>query len=303
MNEKENLTAITQASSNSFSAVLLISFTAFTLLCIIPTTFSYQFQNPPDVEISDTPIYHAIHSNSYLISLISSASMSVHLIVDFVGHSIISQDEVFSYRDSFSKLVILAFLLTPDAAQLFLVIPQSNYVAFMLVRFGRYLSWISATFGYLSRYGGNLWGSALVLSGVCAVDIGFVLKFVSYFNIHLSLVRIIGNSFLGIGILLFLIVTYQHIRQQINFYMKNIQMSSNDYCCNVYLVSFWFTCLGVSFLLIFYDFPDWYQINTNMVVSDTMMFTVYYVFITVFQGKAALVDAIASKVLNSPLSP
>jgi len=33
-----------------------------------------------------------------------------------------------------------------------------------------------------------------------------------------------------------------------------------------------------------------------MVVVETMLFTIYYVLITVFQGKAALVDAIASKV-------
>jgi len=216
--------------------------------------------------------------------------------VDFVGHSLISRDDLFSYRDSFSKLVILAFLLTPDAAQLFYVIPQEHYVAFVLIRFIRYIFWISATFGYLVRYGGEVWSSKLVVLGVAAVDIGCILKFISYFNISLKIVRTFGNCFLGIGLLIFAIISYKYIYQQYITYTRQREIKSNDYCCNVYLISFWITCFGLTFLLFFNDFPNWYQIKVEIVVVETMLFTVYYVLITVFQGKAALVDAIASKV-------
>ena len=277
-------------------AVFFISLASIISLCVIPSFFSFQFQSPPDLEIKSTPIFKAVHSNSYLISLISSASMSVHLLVDFVGHNFISREDIFSYRDSFSKLVILAFLLTPDLAQLFIVIPESNYVAYMLIRFIRYVSWMSATFGYLARYGGPIWCSKAVIFGLFLVDLAWILKFISFFDVHLNSLAIISNSLVAFGLIIFAVISYQYIRKQIIFFMKNIQISSDDYCCNVYLVAFWITCFGLAFQLMFNDFPHWYEVNTEMVVAETMLYTVYYVVITVFQGKAALVDAVASKV-------
>ena len=223
--------------------------------------------------------------------------MSVHLLVDFLGHSLISREEILSYRDSISKLVILAFLLTPDVTLLFIVIPEGNCFAFMLIRYLRYVAWIAASFLYLEIYGGRVWkGSKVITIGVLIVDIGFILKFISYFNIRLALARTIGNWFLGIGILLLAQVTYQYIRQQLDTFVKKFKIDSDDYCCNVYLVAFWITCFGHAFILIFYDFPNWYEIKTETAVAETMIYTVYYVVITVFQGKAALVDAVASKV-------
>jgi len=222
--------------------------------------------------------------------------MSTHLLVDIVGHSLISHEDLFSYRDSFSKLVILSFLLTPDLAQLFLVIPEENYVVYLLIRFLRYISWICATFGYLISYGGYVWSSILVTSGVIAMQFGLILKFTSFFDIHLYIMATIGNIFFCIGALFIVFVTYRYIYQQVLLFKNSIQMSADDYCCNVYLFAFWITFTGLVFLLIFNDFPHWYDINVEIVVIETILFTVYYVVITVFQGKAALIDAIASKV-------
>ena len=288
--------------SMNAAAIYLLSLLSIVLLFTISTIHSFQFERPPNADLSAIAIVEAIRSNNYLISIISSIAMSVHLLFDFVGHIFLYANEL-SYRDSFSKLVILSFLLVPDIAQLFFVIPDGNYFAYSLIRYIRIFCWISATFGYLAQYGGKFWNSTFVILGVITFDIGCLLKFSSYFKISFSILRMIGNCCCLMGILFFIIVTFQYIYYEIIKHKKYTHFNANIYCCNVYLIAFWTTCIGLCVLSVVNNFPDWYEMNTWKIIIETMLYTIYYILITVFQGKAALIDAISCKVSSNGYIP
>ena len=267
-------------------------------LCMMPHFLSWQLKFPEGQASEMYPIVKAICSKEYLLSLVSSASMSFHMIVDIFGHSLFSKGYIYSYRNFYSKILIILFLLTPDLVQLFIVIPNLDYYSFFLFRYIRYLTFCMVTFLYLTHCGGNIWRSYIPLNGLIAILSGFILKYYLYFldtNSFSSLVPI-ALCLQAIGTLLTGLCTYRWCRKLYRNKAEGKRMTSDQYCCNIYLLGFWIVCIALWFQTIYNNFPIWYNTNTSMAVEENCFFTVYYILITVFEGHAVLMEAITSQV-------
>ena len=283
------------------SFLLCITVTGVIIL-FIPIVIGWKFPFPSSEysSINDLPIVIGIKSIEYKMSLISSISLSVHMVLDYVGHIIVSPEDFFSYRDSTSNLVLLIALLVPDLIQFFYIIPYVDYVLFHYVQYIRFILGTCTTLGYLSTFGGTFWRSYEVILSALFVTLGSILRFYScYFNNETLIILVAATLFsFGIASIFIFILLKRWIVDlyQNNFKHSKSLLTTDQYCCNIYLVSFVITVTGLWLLLFIYRIPPWYLYDTLCLVSETMLFSVYYVVITVFQGRAAVREAAISKV-------
>ena len=284
----------------SCGLIVVLSFCSV-VMYLIPLSLNWKLPLPSDVrtQTSSLAVMDAIKSNAYLISLVSSASMSIHMLVDLFGHGMLSnRKEFFIYRDSLSNLIILISLLIPDFIQLTYVIPYHDPLAFHIVHRIRNVLILFATFGFLSIYGGKVWRSLGILIAIAFANIGFILKFYSYFMsqeyfLHLS---IISACLLAIGTIVFFCQSITWIKGIVSLYRSQQKISTDEYCCNVYLIAFWMSTAWFWSLALQNGQRNWYEFTTNSAVQLNMIFAAYYILIAVFQRHAAIRDAVICNV-------
>ena len=73
-------------------------------------------------------------------------------------------------------------------------------------------------------------------------------------------------------------------------------MTSDQYCCNIYLLGIWSLCIALWFQTTHNKFRHCFDQNTSMVVGENCYFTTCYILITVFEGHAVLIETITSQV-------
>ena len=279
---------------------LLLGFVSI-FLCFMPLFLSWHLKLPNGHSPESYPVVIAINSQEYLLSLVSSASMSFHVVIDIFGHSLFSKGYIFSYRNFYSKILIVLFLLTPDLGQLLVVIPNLDYNSFFLFRYTRYLALSTITFLYLTHCGGSIWRSSTLLKGLIPIYGGFILKYYLYFlDTHtFSSLVLVAVCLQAVGTFLIAICTYRWCRKLYRDNAEGKKMTSDQYCCNIYLLGFWIVCIALWFQAIYNHLPDWYDTNTSMAVEENCFFTVYYILITVFEGHAVQMVAITSQVMDT----
>ena len=231
-------------------------------LCVLPYFLSWRLQFPKNRASNAYAIEIAINSTEYLLSLVSSASMSFHMIVDIFGHSVFSRGYIYSYRNFYSKILIIFSLLT--------------------------------------HCGGGVWRSHTLLYGLVGIQSGFVLKYYLYFqdaNAFSSLV-FIAIALQTVGLLLTALITYRWCTQIYQNIAEGKKLTSDEYCCNIYLLGFVIVGSALAFQSSYYRFPNWFDLNTSMAVGENCYFTVFYVLITVFEGHAVQMEAITSQVMR-----
>ena len=270
------------------------------LISCIPIMINWKFPFPTDSPPEDLPMIVGIKSIEYKMSLISSMSLSVHMVVDYLGHAIVSPEDFLSYRDSKSNLILLVSLLVPDVIQYFCIIPYEDFVLFHCIQYIRFILITCTTLGYLSAFGGSLWHTHEVIITAIFIAIGSILRFYSCFFTEeiLILFEVVSISSFGIGSFALFVLLKRWFLDiyRNNFHHNTLLLSYDQYCCNIYIVAFAVTVFGLWMLLFVYKVPVWYQYDMIFLVSETMLFSVFYVIVTVFQGRAAVREAAISKV-------
>ena len=156
------------------------------------------------------------------------------------------------------------------------------------------------TFLYLTHCGGGVWRSHTLLYGLVGIQSGFVLKYYLYFqdaNAFSSLV-FIAIALQTVGLLLTALITYRWCTQIYQNIAEGKKLTSDEYCCNIYLLGFVIVGSALAFQSSYYRFPNWFDLNTSMAVGENCYFTVFYVLITVFEGHAVQMEAITSQVMR-----
>ena len=283
------------------NSLLAITFVGIIISCI-PLINNWKFPYPTSdyVSIDLVPIVIGIKSIEYKISLISSMSLSVHMVLDYCGHAIVSPDDFFSYRDSTSNLILLISLLVPDLIQYFYIIPHQDFILFHCVQYIRFILTTCTTLAYLSKFGGKIWRTHEVVYSAGIIAFASVMRFFSCFFIGNSLIifevaTILAFAIGSFAIFLLLKRWFLQIYRN-NFHHNTLLLSFDQYCCNIYIAAAAFTIAGLWILLLVYKVPVWYQYDTTCLVSETMLFSIFYVIVTVFQGRAAVREAAISKV-------
>ena len=284
-----------------FQVSLQLIFLLGILITIIPIIMKRGFPVPEDtMSYESLPCLIAVKSFDFKVSLVASMSMSIHMLLDFCGQAILSREKLFSYRDSLSHLVLLICLLVPDMILLMYAIPQNNYILCIGIQYIRLISICNATLTYLCTFGGQHWKSSQTILGILTITIGSILKFYSFYEIGEGFITLETLSRISYG--LSAIILAIPFLKWCRFLLRKVynedgnRMTTDEYSCIVYMVaattivaSHWIT----SFI---YWYTPWYNYDTRFFVWETMLFSFYYVVITVFQTQTAVREATLSKV-------
>ena len=182
----------------------------------------------------------ALNSNENFIFLLSSSSMSVHMIVSIVGHSFLSKSYLCSYWNFYSKALVIATLLTLDLIQLFVVIPNSDFSMYVLIRFIRFFMFGMISLFYLAYCGWSIWNSYAPLNEIFVVYSGFAIKYFLNFidAFEFSLLSPISLCLQIIGARIIRLRTYRWCVYLYRNKAEGKNITSDEYCCNVYLTGF-----------------------------------------------------------------
>ena len=288
------------SKSLAFGAIFAISFISI-FTYFIPLCLKWQLPLPSDIrtDTNKLPIDEAIKSIDYLVSVVASTSMSIHMLVDLLGHgALLKKSEFFSYRDCLSNLVILVSLLVPDFIQLFCVIRFHDPLIFHVVHRIRNVMILFATFGFLAKFGGKMWRSLGVICGVLFGNIGLIVKYYSFFVVGSSYSRysVISLFFLVSGTSLIFLRTLLWFKEMLRLYRCGLKITTDEYCCNVYLIAFWISIIWFWWLTTLNGLPNWYEYDINYTVQVNVLFSTYYILIAVFQRHAAIREAVTYSV-------
>ena len=275
---------------------LLAVIAAGAIVCSIPFVLTWKFSEVQD-DLSTTAIIVAIGSSWYKFSLISSSSISIHMLVDYIGHFLFTKVRFWSFRDFGSNMIILiAFFLLPNLALLCYVIPYLDTMVFHGVQMYRFNIMIFSTLALLNYCGDHIWSKFIVMKISLSLTAGSILCFYSFFFTGKSflVLRILSFFCYAIGTIIFSISFYRWIKHIISTLKLHNRINIDEYCCNIYLFSFLFTVLGISLLTFSSGVPNWYNYNLNYLVTETMFFSTFYVIIAVFQ-RGAIIGEMAVK--------
>ena len=79
---------------------------------------------------------------------------------------------------------------------------------------------------------------------------------------------------------------------------KSVAMSTNHYLCNIYVTAYLLICFGMAMIL--YTSPntlDLMKWNANELTLHTLMYTVFYIIVIVFEGRLLQREMLQAKVL------
>jgi len=102
---------------------------------------------------------------------------------------------------------------------------------------------------------------------------------------------ILSSFCLAIGTIVLLWKSMSWSKELLRNYFSGLSITTDEYCCNIYLIAFWMTAIWFWSLTLLNRFRNWYQFDTNVSVQLNVIFSVYYILIAVFQRHAAIREA------------
>ena len=291
---RNNLVAILTSAASIFSLVI----------CFLPLLLSWRLYVPNSFDsLGNTRTAQAIISSNFFISLVSSTSTCFHVLLHVIGHGLISSKKSLLQRDTKCKISNLAIFLIPILIQMLYVIPNKDYVAFMTIRYIRYHLCIITTLFHLRENGGKIWGSLFTFIACVSLNAGLLTGLYSSFSIYQCTSPILVTlsiSFLCVGTILLGYSTFQWLRNiHLNIFNYNYKLNADEYFCNVYLIAFWLMNIGFWSIMSYFNFPQWYELDSAFLTAENVIFSMYYIVIAVFLGTSADIEVINSNVSHS----
>ena len=236
-------------------------------------------------------IISALQSYEFKIALISSLSMAVPMILELIARIIFNSKIELAGRMIFSNFLILLILIIPDLVILLYCIPFVDIFLLGFVIKARIIcvSWTSLTL--IHQHCESYWSpnlSCIFHFLICVADIPD--DFMSYFNISTTEnveVAVITIQCIAVVVSLFIILKlsynwYQYIKSETT--MK--ELSTDQYLCTVYISAFIICGLGLyGNYFSHMSEVQWYNFDKTNLVVHTLMFTVFYIIIVVFENR------------------
>ena len=252
------------------------------------------------IDIADNnnapPVLIALKSDEYKTSLIVSLSVSIPMIFEVLLRIFLSAKLEFVLPNVF----IMMSLAIPDLIILTYIRDSSDLSALNCVLKARFvlLTWIA--FSFVKIHWRQMRCHLILLSSFIFVCISSSLDaYKVYFNRSISDASIVVELIMTIvAFILFIIVSikwYYCLIMERNSH----PLSNNQYMCNIYVSAFLLTSSGLVFNL--YASPKslhWFNWNTDELTIHTLMYTVFYVIVIVFEGRAIQREMLQTKVCN-----
>ena len=298
---QRNLFDILLYRFKSVTCVYLISFLSIITLgiCLIPVILNWDLDAGQRDEFK-LPIASSLLSKEFYTSLVVSLSISIPLIIELITRPIMITKSSLFDKVLFSNCIILLSLAIPDIIILFYVIPYRDLKILNFILRARLVVVFWSSFTVMLNYGGGVvWGknnTLLCQVFVCGGRIigifrsqcvGFAYKALLYS----------GFTFDALAFIIFISLAYKWLAFVYIESKKLKTQSADRYLCSVYVVATLVWLTGI--LVTFYMNPnsvEWSTSDSTKLTIHTLMYTVYYVLILVFEGKVLTREILMAKV-------
>ena len=284
------------------NAQLFLGFVSIlTLFCYcVPVMLQWKLSKGADNETY--PIRSAMNSSEFELSLVVSLSMSVPMIFELIVRILLNSRIKLSNRMIASNISILLSLIVPDTLILFYAIPHEdlNFVGFIIKARIICISW--AALSLILQHCGSRWSSkwsCIFHVLVCISSLPDVYNVYINFE-NLLLLQILFTVIQSLAVIIsFLIMVklsynwYRYILSQST--MKEI--STDQYLCTVYISAFIICGLGLyGNYFSHMSEVQWYNFDKTNLVVHTLMFTVFYIIIVVFENRGLQREIVMTQV-------
>ena len=277
--------------------LLLLATSVLSLIIIsIPMANSWELVVIDGRELP--PIATSIRSFEFIISLVASLSLSVPILIELIVR-FISTSNVSAVKLTIVPNASLLFaLMIPDLLMLFYASPYNNYEATYYLVNARYILLEAAVFSYLYSKGSIIWTKQKTLLITMPYFLARIFGvYIDYFDGRkrtiFMIIAILSEIFSSMVFLLLTICWFLHIQNKLK---SNIKMTLNDSLCNNYVIALLLCSAGLAGNYFAHNAVRWSQWDTTNLTIHTSVYTVFYIFIIVFEGRLAHSDMIQTKV-------
>eukprot|EP01041_Mallomonas_annulata_P011272 gene11272-23585_t len=274
----------------SFLAVIV------SLACILPTLLD--FLTTSISESAKDKAVASLNSLDFKYSLVLGMGASFPIFLDFLADNLVwrkSSRTLTVMKGSAFNLIGLLILFLPVLIDFLIVIPNNAYYMHYSIFFIRVGCTCCVICSYLDHYGGHVWQHFLLkIAGL----------FLGCFAPAIRSSRIIGEEesyifqyiaiaveLIGFSILFYLICKwYNYLKPK---FAKGL--SCAEYCCNVHLFCGLLLGIGIWVIELAFYTPYWYNRSSLYLASHECLFTLYFVMLTVYQGRATRREAAVFK--------
>ena len=252
----------------------------------------YKLEGPPQ-------IYYSMQTKEFKYALIVSLSISIPLLVELGIRIILMQKSWKIFLATIAPNTLTLLLLTiPDLITLFYLTESLNIYIFGFFFVGRIILLICVMLIFVYSSGGKIWSSRGILfvslTACAARVIGFYRDFVigqtqyymmEYFSLALNILALVTY--------LFMLCKWFHY---IYYETKTHPLTTNQYLCNIYTIAALICWVGLTVnQFLFKNATYWLQWDVNALTTHTLIFTVFYIFIIVFEGRVMQREMLQTK--------
>ena len=244
------------------------------------------------------PIATSIRSFEFIISLVASLSLSVPILIELIVR-FMSTSYVSSVKLTIVPNASLLFaLMMPDLLMLFYASPYNSLEAMLYLVNARLMLLEAAAFSYLFSKGSIIWSTRGILLTVVPYFLARIFGvYIYYFDGRKKIIfTIISFFFESFSAIAFFLLTIRWFYYLLNKRKANIKMSLNDSLCNNYVIALLLCSAGIAGNYFGHNAVTWNQWDTTNLTIHTSVYTVFYIFIIVFEGRLAHSDMIQTKV-------
>jgi len=240
-----------------------------------------------DIPISneiENGVRAALESNQFKLILCSCMSLSVPLLLEIFRDGLLSGSKLIAYDNLASNTLLVLVLVMPDMIFYFCVIPQQNIVLFVCIHQARIIAILSVVYGHLYIYGGHFFKQTKCSVWYILGCIGnHIFLWQTFYSDPKAITSYITLILTFLACFSYGLVAFQWLLNQYNVLSTKVRIiSTEEYICNVYIISSILSFTTITTIWISYGMPDLCRFTINVLIGQNIAFGIFYVLISVF---------------------
>ena len=272
--------------------IFFLQLPAQLFLAFLPVIFNLNFSISSGQEL----VFHrAFESWNFKLILSSCIAVTIPLFIEIIRDFFFLHLNAVAYRALINNLIMVLTLLLPDVIIFTCVIPGRNIALFACIHQFRVLTVMSAAYGYLHIYGGPYFQQKKGAIWYVVGSLGHHLTLWQAFTSGPSLVmHYVANGFIFLAAVAFAPVAHYWFLNQFRIITsKSRAITTEEYYCNVYLISFILCIAGLGGVWILVGTPDFCHFSSPIIIGHNVIYGLFYILISVFHQGIVLQNLIA----------
>jgi len=255
------------------------------ILCFIPWILNSQLSE----KISESDdIFLSFSSVSLKVVLGSCISLSIPLLLEIARDCALARSRRIK-KNILTNILLVWSLIIPDILLLSYILPHRDYTLFSCVGQARNIALISSIYTYFIIFGGDFFQRKIHMCWYLLANISVLLFLWDSFDSFnaFDIMGWLSTLCMFLSIILFISLAREWFRKQareLSLYRRSL--STDEYCCNIYIISFIVCYFGIISTRLAFGRPKFGHMNSNYLIAMNIIYALFYVVISVFQGGA-----------------